>query len=129
MRNIPTPAKAEICIRKYLTRDIISCKAPDLPTKEYLEKVVRATRECLDRRDRKKHPDGYFDSKKRWYPMPWENQECCPSVRNPSATYPFSLMTHCRTVEHVAKLFKVDPKDIRHKIRDMKRELKEPINE
>lgn len=57
------------------------------------------------RKDRKTHPVGQFDRKKRWLPDTTEECSCCAEIRYPSAAYPYSLMTHCRTKEHVYRLF------------------------
>jgi hypothetical protein len=67
--------------------------------------------------DRAIHPDGEFDDKKRWYPSAEERCDCCSSVRSPSAAWPFSLIKHCRSVEHVAARFRVEPSALRKRIR------------
>ena len=54
------------------------------------------------RQDRSSHPAGNFDNQSRWYPAAAERQPCCDAIRSPSAAYPYSLMTHCRSVEHIA---------------------------
>ena len=56
------------------------------------------------RQDRDEHPDGYWDKAGRWYPSEDEEQECCSRIRGPSRAYPYSLMKHCRSREHVAYL-------------------------
>ena len=57
----------------------------------------------LARRDRRAHPAGSSDPY-RWYPSDDESQDCCGCIREPSRAYPWSLMTHCRTVKHIAHL-------------------------
>ena len=69
--------------------------------------VRRAVEEWRKRQARATHPDGTFDRKRRWYPSEAEKQTCCGSVRNPSAAWPFSLITHCRSRDHVINLFRV----------------------
>lgn len=71
----------------------------------------------IARKDRSQHPDGEFDNKRRWYPSNAERQSCCAAVRTPSAAYPFSLMVHCRTADHIANLYGVDAADIRRATR------------
>ena len=61
-----------------------------------------------DRRDRREHPEGRFDNAMRWYPSHEEQQTCCRTIRTPSRAYPYSLMLHCRTVQHVANLCGVE---------------------
>lgn len=77
-----------------------------------MKKLQRALFEYLDRKDRRKRPDGTFDNKKRWYPSSEERKECCDGIRGPSATYPFSYMAHCRRSLHVAHLYSVDPEEL-----------------
>ena len=49
-------------------------------------------------KNREIHPEGTFDKGGRWYPD--MKLECC-NVRSPSRAYPYSLMLHCRSWEHV----------------------------
>ena len=51
----------------------------------------------LQRRDT--HPDGTFDKSKRWEPS--ERFCCCHNIRKPSAAFPYSLLVHARTTQHV----------------------------
>lgn len=52
-------------------------------------------------KDRKIHPDGKFDNKKRFYPDENEKCSCCSYIRSPSARFPYSYMTHCRSYHHI----------------------------
>lgn len=56
------------------------------------------------RQSRAEHPDGKFDKAGRWYPSDEESCECCRSVRNPTRSWPYSLMLHCRTRKHITNL-------------------------
>lgn len=67
----------------------------------------------VDRQTRKAHPDGTFDSAKRWEPSPAEHCICCSSIRTPTRAWPFSLNKHCRGIEHVANLRGVHAEDIK----------------
>ena len=95
-----------------------------------LKKIImtqkrRATaQEYFDRQSRRSHPDGSFDKSGRWYPSEAEECECCKSIRSPSRSYPYSYMTHCRSVEHVANLFGQDPKIIRAIVKRFRAEEK-----
>lgn len=62
---------------------------------------------------RLEHPEGNFDRAGRWYPSAGEARECCRLLRSPSRSYPFSLLTHCRTAKHVANVFQVEPRALR----------------
>lgn len=59
------------------------------------------------RLDRDRHPDGGTEGP-RWWPSDAERQECCSFVRTPSRAFPWTLMQHCRTAEHVAALTGTD---------------------
>jgi len=76
-------------------------------------KVIQATEEYLNRKTRKSHPDGKFDKSRRWYPSDKEACEDCYTVREPSRSFPYSIMTHCRSIGHIAKKHKVDASVIR----------------
>lgn len=73
--------------------------------------------EFLAREDRSSNPDGYFDNGGRFYPSDKEHCACCDGIRTPSRSYPYSLMVHCRSAEHVAHLFDVDSKTLRRAIK------------
>ena len=74
----------------------------------FSKKIIAAAREYLNLKSRKIHPDGEFDKQRRWYPSDDEMCDCCKNIRRPSSSYPFSLMMHCRTAEHVATRYNVD---------------------
>ena len=79
--------------------------------------LEQAARTFIDRRDRTAHPQGKFDNAGRWYPSESETCACCSSVRGPSRAYPYSYMTHCRTMAHVASLYGVSVADLRREVR------------
>ena len=66
-----------------------------------------AAREYLSRQNRHMHPEGHFDQAGRWYPTDEERCECCELVNAPSRQYPGSLLIHCRTARHMARLCNV----------------------
>jgi hypothetical protein len=72
-----------------------------------------AVKVYADRKVRLTHPAGKFDGGGRWYPAETETCDCCRGIRSPSRAWPYSLMTHCRTAEHVAHLCGVDAKELR----------------
>lgn len=75
--------------------------------------LQQACEAYVARRDRRAHPDGEFDSAGRWYPSDAEWQACCNRIRPPSRAYPYSLLVHCRTIEHVARVYGVDARALR----------------
>lgn len=75
--------------------------------------VLLAALEFVKRQARLTHPEGRFDSGGRWYPdREREKRECCQGIRSPSRRWPYSLLVHCRTAEHVARLYGVSKRDI-----------------
>jgi hypothetical protein len=64
------------------------------------QKLRAAAQRYLDLQGRKIHPDGSFDRGVRWYPD--QPLACCASIRTPSRAYPYSLLTHNRSLGHVA---------------------------
>jgi hypothetical protein len=82
---------------------------------------LKAAAACYRRRKaRTEHPEGAFDKNGRFYPSLVESCSCCDRVRSPSLRWPYSLMIHCRTINHIANLFGVDVKDLRREIRPCK---------
>ncbi|HXH05382.1 MAG TPA: hypothetical protein VNI83_02210 [Vicinamibacterales bacterium] len=82
--------------------------------------IETALNELLARRERRAHPRGSFDNGGRWWPAAEEEQVCCRRVRTPSRSFPYSLLTHCRTVEHVAMLYGVPAGTLRRAVRAAK---------
>lgn len=80
------------------------------------EQLEKAYAEYQARQSRDRHPHGKFDKGSRWYPSEDEWQSCCNAIRSPSRAFPYSYMTHCRTSQHVAHLFGVDPKELKNLI-------------
>ena len=76
---------------------------------------------CLDLQSRKSHPDGRCDNGGRWYPD--SQYDCCKGIREPSRAYPWSMMAHCRTVDHVAHQHKIEPKVLRKLVNRLKKEI------
>lgn len=81
------------------------------------EEVEQAAAEHLRRRGRRTHPAGRQDNAGRWFPSDSEWQDCCNEVRSPSRAYPWSYMTHCRTAEHVARVYGVDARALKRATR------------
>jgi hypothetical protein len=92
----------------------------EMKDEDYELTLEKAGREYLSRKNRDSHPAGSFDNAKRWEPDSTEWCSCCASIRSPSRAFPFSLMTHCRSLQHVANLFFVDAHDLREKLKQMK---------
>jgi len=87
--------------------------------------IKAAAEAYIARKSRAEHPDGTFDSARRWEPSDEERCDCCAYVRWPSRAWPLSLMKHCRSIEHVANLFKVDVTELRRAVRKIEKEAKE----
>ena len=78
-----------------------------------LKKLAEAAVSFTRRQLGSEQPEGKFDNAKRWYPSDYERRDCCESLRSPSRSYPFSIMTHCRTLRHVANLHGVEKKQLK----------------
>jgi hypothetical protein len=81
------------------------------------DRVSRAAGEYFRRQSRKVHPDGRLDKGGRWYPSASERQACCNQIRQPSRSYPWGLMLHCRTMVHLAQAYDVPEADLRSRCR------------
>ncbi len=81
--------------------------ANTVPT-EPTEAVLAAAREYHLLKTRAINPVGAFDKGGRWYP----SKPCSCAVRAPSRAYPYSLMLHMRTAEHVAETHGVARRDV-----------------
>ena len=79
--------------------------------KKYNTHLLIAKDEYLKRKRREAHPEGHFDKGGRFYSE--EKCICCEGIRRPSRSFPYSEMTHCRTIKHVAYLFNVLPRDLK----------------
>jgi hypothetical protein len=89
-------------------------------TTESHDRLNLAAKEFLARKDRVHHPNGVFDNLSRWEPIGNEAQDCCNAIRPPSANYPYSLLLHCRSLKHIARLYQVDEKALRKRVREMR---------
>lgn len=81
--------------------------------------AVEAATAYIQRQARLAHPSGSFDNARRWHPSDAERQACCRAIRSPSRHWPFSLMTHCRTLAHVAACYGVAPAAVRRALRTL----------
>jgi len=85
---------------------------------DYTNDQMAMAVDCYNaRKNRKRHPDGYFERNGTWWPSPTERRPCCLAIRQPSARFPWSLMLHCRTAVHVANLFNVSVVDLKKAVR------------
>ena len=80
-------------------------------------KTQQAALEYVARKKRQAHPSGRRDNGGRWHPHNNERRECCDRIRTPSRAFPYSLMLHCRTAQHVASLYGVGLKELKKEIR------------
>ena len=88
------------------------------------DNLKKAAHEYIDRRERISHPEGKFAHARRWYPGNNESRGCCATIRSPSRSYPFSLNTHCRSLEHISKLFNVSKLELRREVAKIRKENK-----
>ena len=86
---------------------------------EYQERVEQAAREFLDRKARRSHPKGALGRGDKWWPADDERCNFCGDIRTPSCAYPWSLMHHCRTADHLGDRMGVDAADVRRRAREI----------
>ena len=55
------------------------------------------------------YPNGKTGKGNKWHPSDEEQCSCCKSIREPSRAYPWSLMTHCRSKNHIRTLAEENP--------------------
>jgi hypothetical protein len=65
-------------------------------------------------------PHGTRDNEGLWFPIAGEYQSCCNNVMQPTPKNPNVLMRHCRSIQHVAKVYNVRPSDLRTALRGTK---------
>jgi len=75
----------------------------------------------LARQRRSEHPAGKFDAGGRWYPVKAEWRTCCDGLREPSCSFPYSLLKHCCTIAHLSRLYGVDTVALRNAVAQAKR--------
>lgn len=101
-------------------KDLLTAQPSDRPLSRPsgYRSLAAAVTEYKRRVNRQSHPKGTFEKNGAWYPDPdREEQDCCAHVRRPSRAWPYSLMKHCRSVEHVAALFGVPVQELRRAAR------------
>ena len=94
-------------------------------TRYPLTSTLRAAAEhYIALQSRARHPDGSTASgtSRAWYPD--RPLACCADIRPPSRAYPWSLMTHCRTMPHVAAELGVDVNRLRWAVRRLSNDEK-----
>lgn len=93
------------------------------------ELCEKAAREYISRKNRDSDPDGYVDNGGRWYPDEEERCSYCSLISRPSRSYPYSILAHCRTADHIASKYSnrhpgtyVDAKEVRRIARRLVKE-------
>lgn len=81
--------------------------------------ALSAAVEHVKRQVRDSHPEGTFDKQGRFHID--EGCSCCSSIRTPSRKFPYSHMTHGRSIEHCAVLMGVGLEDAKNALRGIKR--------
>lgn len=77
------------------------------------ERIQEIAKTYWRRRFHLENPSGHFNRGGRWFPDAREEAECCAHIRPPSRAYPYSLMQHCRSLKHLAMLYRIEPKALR----------------
>lgn len=74
--------------------------------------LVVALKDLINKQNRRTNPWGEFDKAGRFYLDDAEEQKCCFSVSSPTKRFPYSLMKHARSAEHIANKHNVPKIDL-----------------
>ena len=88
-----------------------------------------AAAEYIGRHWGNRMPKDAFDKRGRWFSVLDEKRECCNRIRYPSASRPYSLLTHCCTLTHVASLYNVVAKDLRDAVKKLESKPSDEVKE
>jgi hypothetical protein len=86
---------------------------------------IELAKKVMRLQDRQEHPEGSFDSAKRWYPD--VETDSLGYIRSPSRAWPYTYMNHCRTAKYQAQRIGEDPKAISKAIRILRKSDDEEI--
>lgn len=75
--------------------------------KNFSQPQLRVAVKTVRLRKRSINPDGRFDKAGRWYPDKFTDS--MDQIRSPSRGFPYSYMSHARTVEYQSQLAGTDP--------------------
>ncbi|WP_170339715.1 hypothetical protein [Ruegeria arenilitoris] len=104
---------------KSAIQGVLNCDINEVTAPAHL-----AAPEYSRRKHRLSHPKGDFDSGYRFYLADEERGGCCMEIREPSRAYPYSEMTHGRSLRHVAELFEADELEVRRLAKRIESESK-----
>lgn len=85
------------------------------------QRIAQAAQETVARKARRSNPAGSFDRWGRWYPAPEEKCPDCSAIRTPSKRWPYTLLLHCRTAQHVAARAGLSSVEVKRAARAMQR--------
>lgn len=87
---------------------------------QYTEPEIHAALRAVEAYWTGRRPQGTSDRGGRWYPSQAERRDCCDLIREPSRSWPLSLLKHCQTLAHIEAR-----EGARHEVvRAVKKELK-----
>lgn len=87
-------------------------KKPEIDTStqshsnSFFTQIINCAKAYDNMKNRLTHPKGKFDSASRFYVD--KKFACCEQIRSPSRSYPYSQMTHARSLEHIAHEFSLE---------------------
>ena len=88
--------------RSKIEKKLFECEVTEI------SKALQALIKYARRQERSEHPDGAFDSARRWYPTAEEDCGVTRWARCPSRAFPFSYMSACRSLSHCEDLLDAD---------------------
>lgn len=100
------PKKVKIAgLKKTKEQTTLKIKMPQKFSKNSLTKMTKSAIDYYRLKNRHSNPNGEFDKQGRFYLHP--KYSCCEDIRCPSRSYPYSEMTHGRTILHTCHTHKI----------------------
>lgn len=80
------------------------------------ERIIYSAAEFLMRRERLARPWGFTSPDNIWYPFSIEVCSCCEKVVEKGFLKRYTLLTHCKTIGHIAELYNCPANEVRKMI-------------
>ena len=93
-----------------IPKNITYTNGDNVPYDAAIRKVAL---EALKRKWKHVMPRGKYGMSRLWLPSECERTSCCEDIKV-SSDFPFTFLSHCRTMKHVATLYNVDIKELRY---------------
>lgn len=85
---------------------------------DYFSRLRKAVDCYFDRFSGQVMPEGKFYADEIFLPAKRELKSCCELVEKPTKYAPYTMYWHCCSEAHIAKLYRVELKDLSEKIKE-----------